>query len=182
MLRVAEKFPVVVQSWCSYLDISWRMTVSAGVIPHGYCIARIKGRLEATGFFFRGHRPRHLQRIQSVAWHGYRANTPSDTTFNDGQSGAFHVLIDSSTSESQFDRSRHYPPSYLPLRVSIIENCAPKPFQSILRLPCQPHASFVHFFNSMRALVSSNHSLGSAARILAIVWAPEFFFDACRRS
>ena len=71
------------------------MTVSAGVIPHGYCIARIKGRLEATGILFRGHKPRHLLRILSVAWNGHRTNTPSDTTFNDGQSGAFDVLIDS---------------------------------------------------------------------------------------
>ena len=47
------------------------MTVSAGVIPHGYCIARIKGRLEATGILFRGHRPRHLLQILSVAGHGY---------------------------------------------------------------------------------------------------------------
>ena len=71
------------------------MTVSAGFIPHGYYIARIEGRLEATGILFRGHRPRHLLQILSVAGHGYRANTPLDTTSVDGQSGAFYVLIDS---------------------------------------------------------------------------------------
>ena len=71
------------------------MTVSAGVVPYGYCIIRIKGRLEATSILFRGHRPYHLLQILSVAGHAYRANTPLDTTSVDGQSGAFHILIDS---------------------------------------------------------------------------------------
>ncbi len=71
------------------------MTISAGVIPHCCCITRIKGRLEATGILFRGYRPGRLLQIVSVAGHGYGANTPSDITSVDGQSGALHVLIDS---------------------------------------------------------------------------------------
>ncbi len=73
------------------------MKISAGVIPHCCCITRIKGRLAATGIFFRGYRPGRLLQIVSVAGHGYGANTPSDTTSTsvDGQSGALHVLIDS---------------------------------------------------------------------------------------
>ncbi len=71
------------------------MTVSAGVIPHDCCITRIKGRLEATGILFRGYGPGRLLRIVSVTGHGYGANTLSDTTSVDGQSGALHVLIDS---------------------------------------------------------------------------------------
>ena len=71
------------------------MTVSAGIILYGYYITRVKGRLKATGILFRGYMPRHLLQILSLAGYSYRANTPSDTTSVDGQSGAFHVLIDS---------------------------------------------------------------------------------------